>query len=123
MVGSGATALPNVPVNVIKLDPGDPSGGTVYVGTEVGLYRSTDGGASWARFGTGLPLVSVTDLAISADGSSIRAATFGRGFWEIYPKPGGSPSGNRPPWKRRPSGSNAMMCRSASGTCRPKPRS
>jgi hypothetical protein len=35
----------------------------------------------------------VTDLAISLDGSAIRVATFGRGFWEIYPKSGGSLTG------------------------------
>jgi hypothetical protein len=34
-----------------------------------------------------LPLVSVTDIAISADGSSLRVATYGRGFWEIHPNP------------------------------------
>ncbi len=82
--------MPNAPVNVVKLDPGDPD--TVYVGTEIGLYRSIDGGANFVRFGTGLPLVSVTDIAISADGSSVRLATFGRGFWEIHPDPT-APSG------------------------------
>ena len=82
--------MPNVPVNVVKLDPGDPD--TVYVGTEIGLYRSIDGGANFVRFGSGLPMVSVTEVAISADGSSVRLATFGRGFWEIQPIPG-APSG------------------------------
>lgn len=89
--GSGATALPNVPINVVKVDPGDSQ--TIYVGTEIGLYRSIDGGGSWARYGAGLPLVSVTDLSIAFDGSSLRIATYGRGFWEIYPKSGGSPAG------------------------------
>jgi hypothetical protein len=32
--------------------------------------------------------VSVTDIAINADGSAIRVSTFGRGFWEIYPNNG-----------------------------------
>ena len=91
MHGSGAGALPNVPINVVKVDPGDNQ--TIYVGTEVGLYRSIDGGANWSRYGTGLPLVSVTDVSIAFDGSSVRIATYGRGFWEIYPRSGGSPAG------------------------------
>jgi photosystem II stability/assembly factor-like uncharacterized protein len=90
MSGSGTGRLPNVPINVIKLDPNDAT--AIYVGTELGLYRSTDSGQSWARFGTGLPMVSVTDIAVAIDGSAVRVATFGRGFWELYPN-GGAPSG------------------------------
>jgi hypothetical protein len=73
---------------VIKFDPND--GNTLYVGTWTGHNRSTDHGVSWTRYGAGLPLVRVSDLAIAADGSSIRAATYGRGFWEINPAAGGS---------------------------------
>ena len=87
---AGATCAPSgngipeaVPVNVVKVDPGNSS--TLYAGTEIGMYRSTDGGANWSRYGTGLPLVSVTDIAINADDTAIRVSTFGRGFWEIYP--------------------------------------
>lgn len=79
-----STNIPaNVPVNAVKYDPNDSN--TLYVGTEIGMYRSTDGGGTFARYGTNLPLVSVTDIAIDADGSAIRVATYGRGFWEIYP--------------------------------------
>jgi hypothetical protein len=75
-----------VPINVVKVDPGDST--RVYVGTEIGLFRSTDTGAHFSRYGTNLPLVSVTDMAINADSSAIRVSTFGRGFWEIYPSTG-----------------------------------
>jgi hypothetical protein len=96
--GAGSTwinrctsGLPNVPVNVVKVDPGNTN--TVYVGTEIGLFRSQNGGDSWSLYGAGLPLVSVTDLAISASEGSVRVATFGRGFWEISNTAGGSAAG------------------------------
>jgi photosystem II stability/assembly factor-like uncharacterized protein len=71
------------PVNTIKADPGSPS--TLYVGTHFGVYRSVDAGATWARFGTGMPLVNVDDIYISADSTLVRAASFGRGFWQLNP--------------------------------------
>ena len=49
-----------------------------------GVYVSADDGASWLRWGNNLPLVNVTDLNFSI-ASLVRAATYGRGFWEIVP--------------------------------------
>lgn len=72
-----------VPVNTVVVDPGSTS--TLYAGTHLGVYRSTDGGGSWARFGAGMPLVNVEDLFVSADSTLVRAASFGRGFWELTP--------------------------------------
>jgi hypothetical protein len=72
-----------VPVNTIVNDPTDPA--TLYAGTHLGVYRSTDSGGTWARFGAGMPLVNVTDFYISPTSSRMRAATFGRGFWELLP--------------------------------------
>ncbi|HEY3567957.1 MAG TPA: YCF48-related protein [Thermoanaerobaculia bacterium] len=70
-----------VPINIVVGDPGD--GQTIYAGTHLGLYKSTDGGENWTRFGFGLPLVSVTDIYISPDSSLVRVATFGRGIWQL----------------------------------------
>lgn len=72
-----------VPVNNIELDPGSSS--TLYAGTHLGVYRSNDSGATWSRFGNGLPLVNVTDVYVSPDSSLVRASTFGRGFWQLTP--------------------------------------
>lgn len=52
-------------------------------GTSLGAYASGDGGRTWSRLATGLPFVEVTDLVFSPDGGLLRAATFGRGLWEL----------------------------------------
>ena len=75
--------IPNVEVSKLLADWRDASGNTVYAGTAIGVYRTTDGGAHWSRFGAQMPMVSVTDLHLSADGKLLRAATYGRGAWEI----------------------------------------
>ena len=49
------------------------------------MMRSADGGASWSRFGAGLPAVRTTGLYVTEDGAVLRAATYGRGIWEINP--------------------------------------
>ena len=51
----------------------------------MGVYRTTDGGQTWRRFGAGMPMVRVTDLFIGQAGNLLRVATYGRGAWELYP--------------------------------------
>jgi photosystem II stability/assembly factor-like uncharacterized protein len=70
-----------IPVNVIQNDPGDSN--VLYAGTNLGVYKSADGGLSWSRFGSGLPLVNIKEFYIAPDSSLMRAATFGRGIWEV----------------------------------------
>ena len=44
-------------------------GGTLLLGTTRGLYRSTDGGATWAEGNSGLPASPVGVVTISSDGT------------------------------------------------------
>jgi hypothetical protein len=78
-----AHRLPNVPVYVVKYDPVTPT--TIYAGTELGVYVSTDDAATWNRMGDGFPMIPVRDIYVARNQEFIRVATYGRGFWEIYP--------------------------------------
>ncbi len=74
-----ANGLPDLPVLAMVLDPA--AAGTVYVGTDLGVYRTVDGGGTWAPFNTGLPRVAVFDLALQSYANGKRylvAATHGR---------------------------------------------
>jgi hypothetical protein len=86
-IGNTATGLPNVPVNGFVADGGDPGfpGVTVlYAGTDIGVFVSTDSGASWNPFGNPLlPRVAVFDLVLQPSFRILRAATHGRGAWQI----------------------------------------
>ncbi|MFH1011520.1 MAG: hypothetical protein V1784_09850, partial [bacterium] len=78
---NSSTGLPDQPVTVVVIDGGNPN--TLYAGTDLGVYRSTDGGANWSSFSTGLPNVVVDDLALHPTAGTLRAATHGRGMWEV----------------------------------------
>ncbi len=73
--------LPNVPVNDIVVDPDMLS--TLYVGTDVGVFASTDGGSTWAPLGTGLPAVVIMSLKLHHATRILRAASYGRSAWDI----------------------------------------
>jgi hypothetical protein len=74
------TSLPDAPVNAIAVDPTNTN--IVYLGTDVGVFASTDGGTTWASFSTGLPVVAVFDMGISPVTAALRVSTHGRGIWE-----------------------------------------
>ena len=72
--------LPDVPANVLLIDPGD--GNTIYLGTDIGVFRSTTRGADWRSFNRGMPPVVVHDFAADKNGV-IQVATYGRGAYEL----------------------------------------
>jgi photosystem II stability/assembly factor-like uncharacterized protein len=71
--------IPCGPVNVIREDPTNPK--ILYVGTDMGVYVTTDGGATWSVLGGNLPQVFVLDLNIQPRDRMIAIATHGRGVW------------------------------------------
>ncbi|HEX8150251.1 MAG TPA: MBG domain-containing protein [Pyrinomonadaceae bacterium] len=79
--GLGEGQLPDAPANAFAVDPADSN--TLYLGTDIGVYRSVDGGANWAPFSNGLPRVAVFDMAVQNPSRRLRIATHGRGMWEV----------------------------------------
>jgi len=58
-------------------------GSVLYVGTDVGVFSSANGGRRWRAAGSALPNVPVTDLEYRATSNSLYAATFGRGMFML----------------------------------------
>ncbi len=73
--------IPGGPVNVIYEDPVHSE--ILYVGTDMGVYATLDGGATWLVLGGGLPITFVHDLALQERDRILVAATHGRGMWTL----------------------------------------
>ncbi|MEA2691908.1 MAG: hypothetical protein QOJ16_1295 [Acidobacteriota bacterium] len=67
--------------HVVRQDLVNP--GLLFVGTELGLYISVDGGGHWARFTGNFPKVAVRDVAVQPRESDLLIATHGRGMYVV----------------------------------------
>jgi len=78
-----ADALPDVPVLRLLVDRNDPTANTVLAATDIGIFRTTDGGSTWAPFNLGvIPAVAVFDIEQNLSGV-VFAATHGRGIFQL----------------------------------------
>ncbi|MEM7205677.1 MAG: hypothetical protein AAF628_35820 [Planctomycetota bacterium] len=73
--------LPGGPINVVREDPRDPR--VLYVGTDLGVYVTLDGGGAWRVLGGELPTAFVHDLVVHPRDQVLVAATHGRGVWTL----------------------------------------
>ena len=73
--------LPAEAVNVIREDPLMED--ILYVGTDRGVYVSTDRGDSWTALQGGLPNVPVHDLVVHPRERELVAGTHGRSIWIV----------------------------------------
>lgn len=72
--------LPNIPVHSLVINP--VSSSTLYVGTETGVYSTTNSGGSWSSFNSGMPSFVPTDELVIQSGTNVLFAfTHGRGVW------------------------------------------
>ena len=78
---AAGNGIPSVPINAFAIDPQNSN--NLYAGTDIGVYSSTDAGASWTPFGTGLPRAAVFEMALQNANRILRVGTHGRGIWEI----------------------------------------
>ncbi len=82
----GPTALPDVPVRDLEVHPANSS--WLYAGTELGIFTSENGGASWMLPHDGPSNVSVDELFFL--GSTLVAVTHGRGLFSTPTSGSGS---------------------------------
>lgn len=78
---AGGNNLLNVEHNALTVDRAAPN--NVYVGADIGVWHSPDGGRNWNPMQNGLPDAPVFDLQIHPTQRLLRAATHGRGVFEI----------------------------------------
>jgi hypothetical protein len=72
--------IPLGPVNVIREDPFDEN--ILYVGTDLAVYVSKNGGETWEVLGN-LPTTYVHDLILHPRDNVLVIATHGRGMWTL----------------------------------------
>jgi hypothetical protein len=77
--GSGATGIPDVPVFTMAIDPLNNQ--RLYVGTDLGVFVSLNGGATWLRENTGF--ANVTTYMLKIKGRMLYAFTHGRSAFRV----------------------------------------
>jgi len=77
LAGEGITGY----AHVVREDLVNPK--LLFVGTELGLFLSLDGGAHWAQFTGNLPNVSVRDVVVHPRDGDLLIATHGRGIYIV----------------------------------------
>lgn len=74
--------LPNLPVHTIAVHPSNSQ--MLYLGTDLGLFVSSNGGDTWSAEQSGFGQAIVESLAINSRAPhNLHAFTYGRGIWRI----------------------------------------
>ena len=75
--------LPAQPFNTIVLSPTDAN--HAYAGSDYGVFENTAvwTGNTWTSITSNMPAVSVQELGFNVSNGNLRAATHGRGMWEL----------------------------------------
>ena len=73
--------LPNINVTGIRLQQDETQ--NLYLSTDIGVFYLSRWEDKWKYYSTGLPKVEIQELEIQYEAKMLRAATFGRGIWEV----------------------------------------
>ena len=76
---SSSNGFPNVAVNTLAVMPFDTN--QIWVGTEIGLFITTNNGVSWIYADNGIPAVSIWEIKIIGD--EVILGTHGLGVWTV----------------------------------------
>ncbi|MCI0339507.1 MAG: hypothetical protein L0226_18190 [Acidobacteria bacterium] len=117
--GSGTTGIPDIPVHCIVVDPSNTA--RLFIGTDLGVFVSTDSGATWAVETTGFANTVTESLSLvtTSDGTStLFAFTHGRGAYRVVAGTGCNNS-LTPPSQSFPlaGGTGGVNVSSAPGSC------
>jgi hypothetical protein len=74
-----SNGFPDVIVHSLVVMPHNPD--IIWVGTDIGIFESTDNGGSWHLANNGLPSISVFQMKISGD--QVVVGSHGRGIWSV----------------------------------------
>jgi photosystem II stability/assembly factor-like uncharacterized protein len=76
---TSSNGFPDVATYSLLVMPYDTN--IIWAGTEIGLFESKNGGATWAYADNGLPPLSIWEMIIVND--EVVLATHGRGIWSV----------------------------------------
>ncbi|MBU0472598.1 MAG: T9SS type A sorting domain-containing protein [Bacteroidetes bacterium] len=76
---TSTNGFPNVAAFCVSVMPYNTD--IIWVGTDIGIVESTDGGVSWHLAKNGLPQVSIWEMRVVDD--EVVVATHGRGIWSV----------------------------------------
>lgn len=81
---TGVGAFPDNPATCIERMPDRPTT-DFFVGTDIGVFYTSNGGATWqnATAPLGLPTIEVTALKATPKTGFLNASTYGRGMWRL----------------------------------------
>jgi hypothetical protein len=73
--------LNDMPIRSVVIDHTNES--TIYLGTEIGVYKKAMADNSWSLYNPDLPNTSIIEMEVMYGSNTLRAVTWGRGLWEF----------------------------------------